>query len=80
MEELRFLEALENMVAKPEQIILNNEEAADKLGVDKRTLQNWRDDGILGYRKVRGTIFYTLADILHMLNSNYHPPLSKKIN
>ena len=77
MQDSRFLEALENMVAKPEQIIFTNEEAANKLGVNKRTLQNWRDDGILGYRKVRGTIFYSLADILSMLDNHYHPPASK---
>ena len=55
---------------KPPKEWLPNPEAQEYLGVSKSTLQRWRDDGVLPYSKVNGSIFYRRADLLKVLESH----------
>lgn len=43
--------------------VFTNREAMDFLGVSRSTLQRWREDGLLPYRKIHGSIRYTRADL-----------------
>lgn len=47
-----------------------NGKAASLLGVSTRTLQNWRDKGIIDYTQVGNKIYYTEQDIQQMLDNN----------
>jgi hypothetical protein len=48
--------------------VFTNRQAMDYLHVSRSTLQRWRNDGKLPYRKVQGKILYTKADILKLLD------------
>lgn len=47
--------------------VFTTKEAMQYLGVSRSTLQRWRADGILKYRKINGSIRYTRADLDAML-------------
>ncbi len=48
---------------KSEKEIYTNNEAMQYLGVSRSTLQRWRSDGILEYRKINGSLRYTKEDL-----------------
>jgi hypothetical protein len=48
---------------------LDNNDAAALLKVSKRTLQAWRDEGLLTFSSMGGKIFYNREDIDRMLLS-----------
>ena len=50
---------------------LSNAEARELLGVTSRTLQNYRDNGIISYSKVGSKIYYKASDIEDHLNAHY---------
>ena len=50
---------------------ISGEAVMKKLRISKRTLQNYRDNGILPYAVVVGKFFYNVVDIEKMLDSNY---------
>jgi predicted DNA-binding ArsR family transcriptional regulator len=52
---------------------MNGEEVTQKLGVSKRTLQNYRDNRILPYSIVGGKFYYSFRDIEDMMMKNYIP-------
>ena len=54
----------------PKKEVYSNRDAMKFLGVSRSTLQRWRDDKILPFRKVNGTIMYTKSDLLKMLDDN----------
>jgi hypothetical protein len=47
--------------------VFTNRQAMDYLQVSRSTLQRWRNERKLPYRKVQGKILYTKADILKLL-------------
>ncbi|MEX0844361.1 MAG: helix-turn-helix domain-containing protein [Balneolaceae bacterium] len=47
----------------PNKEVFTNREAQKYLGVSRSTLQRWRADGILQYRKINGSIRYTRDDL-----------------
>lgn len=51
----------------PKHRIFDNKELVKYLNVSLRTLQKWRDTGVIRHRKVDRKIFYTLSDVLDML-------------
>ncbi|MCC8089199.1 MAG: helix-turn-helix domain-containing protein [Rikenellaceae bacterium] len=51
---------------------LTNEQLYDLLHISKRTLQEYRDTGILNYIKLPGKILYKESDIRKLLEKNYH--------
>lgn len=56
---------------------VNNEEASKLLAVSSRTLQNWRDSGLLGFTPLGGKIYYNLADIDKVLRERYKKPFAQ---
>jgi len=50
---------------------ISGEAVMKKLRISKRTLQTYRDNGILPYSVVIGKFFYNVGDIEKMLDSNY---------
>jgi DNA-binding transcriptional MerR regulator len=52
---------------------MNGEAVMKKLGISKRTLQNYRDRGILPYSVVGGKFFYSIRDIEDLMANNYVP-------
>lgn len=55
----------------PEHVILDNKEASEILKISVETLKNWREEGLLPYSKVKSKVYYTLSDIIELVQSNY---------
>ncbi|MBT9391789.1 helix-turn-helix domain-containing protein [Hymenobacter sp. NST-14] len=53
---------------------LDNKEAAALLKVCSRTMQNWRDEGLLGFSQVGSKIYYSREDIDRMLQKHRREP------
>ncbi|WP_169332222.1 helix-turn-helix domain-containing protein [Gracilimonas tropica] len=54
----------------PEKEVLNTSEAMKYLGVSRSTLQRWRNDGTVPFRKINGSIRYTRTDLDRVLDNN----------
>lgn len=52
---------------------LTTEEVSKLLKVSKRTLQNYRDEGKLGFSQIGSKIYYRSTDIEAFLGDNYNP-------
>ena len=52
---------------------MNGETVMKKLGISKRTLQNYRDSRILPYSIVVGKFYYNVRDIEELMAKNYVP-------
>ncbi len=52
---------------------LTDKEVAERLRVTRRTVQNYRDAGIIPYYMIGGKCLYAEADVMELLNKNYHP-------
>ena len=50
---------------------MNGETVMKKLGISKRTLQTYRDNGVLPYSVVIGKFFYSSKDIDDLMRDNY---------
>lgn len=50
---------------------LDTQEVCQLLGISKRTLQQYRDDGFLPYVQIEGKILYKESDVLKILENNY---------
>ena len=50
---------------------LSGDEIVQKLGISKRTLQNYRDNKILPYSAVGGKFYYNIRDIEALMIKNY---------
>ena len=57
---------------------LNGDEIMQKLGISKRTLQNYRDNKILPYSAVGGKFYYNIRDIEELMMKNYVSAASDK--
>lgn len=51
----------------PEKEVFTNREAMKYLGVSRSTLQRWRGDGTIHFRKINGSIRYTRDDLDNVL-------------
>ncbi len=72
----RGLENVEDMVTNYRPVLngehyLTGEEVCKKLCISKRTLQDYRDTGLLGYVQLPGKIIYRESDILELLDRHY---------
>lgn len=47
-------------------------EVCERLFISPRTLQDYRDKGIIPYTQIAGKILYKLSDIDRLLQENYH--------
>lgn len=52
---------------------LTTEEVSNLLKVSKRTLQNYRDEGKIGFSQVGSKIYYKSSDIDAFLENHYNP-------
>ena len=52
---------------------LDSEEVCEILGIEKRTLQVYRDKGLIPFTRIKHKFFYKPEDISRFLESNYHP-------
>lgn len=54
----------------PEKEVFTTKEAMRYLGVSRSTLQRWRKDGTIPFRKINGSIRYTRTDLDKVLETN----------
>ena len=57
----------------PEDIIFDNQEFLKVMNISKRTAQQWRDTGYIGFSQLGNKIYYRLSDIKALLSANYNP-------
>lgn len=55
-----------------EEIYLTGREVCERLFLSPRTLQDYRDKGIIPYTQIAGKILYRLSDINRLLQENYY--------
>lgn len=72
----RLLASLEKLLSKQQPSVFNDELLTDKevahlLKVSRRTLQDYRNNGILPYTQVGGKILYRTSDIERTLMNGY---------
>lgn len=80
---IAFSEAIEQILFAVENIVTNckpllngehyltDREASDKLKLSRRTLQDYRDKGILPFYRLEGKVLYKGSDIQKILDANY---------
>lgn len=73
----RVLEGVEYMATNYHPLLggeryLTGDEVCEMLHVSKRTLQDYRDTGLLGYVQLPGKIIYRESDIIEILEKHYH--------
>ena len=78
-----FISALDSMLIGIESIVkhykphlngerfLSNNEVSKKLNVSLRTLQEWRDTGLIPFIQIKGKIIYRQSDIDKLLQKHY---------
>ncbi len=52
---------------------MTDKQLADLLKISRRTLQDYRTNGILSYYLLGGKVLYKESDILKLLEDNYYP-------
>lgn len=52
---------------------LTDEQVAMLLNVTRRTIQNYRDLGLIPYYKICGKCLYAEREIQQLMDENYHP-------
>ena len=72
----RVLENVEYVVMNYRPVLngehyLTGEEVCERLCISKRTLQDYRDTGLLGYVQLPGKIIYRESEILDLLERHY---------
>lgn len=50
-----------------------DKQLAEVLKISRRTLQDYRTNGILSYYMVGGKVLYKESDVLKLLEDNYYP-------
>ena len=58
---------------------LDNQEVCEILRISKKTLQVYRDKGILPYSRIKNKLFYKPEDIRRLLELSYHPLIKSKL-
>ncbi|KGN72076.1 transcriptional regulator [Porphyromonas gulae] len=53
------------------EIYLTGREVCERLFISPRTLQDYRDKGVIPYTQIAGKILYKLSDINQLLQGNY---------
>ncbi len=72
----KMVQGLEKMVATHRrplngQIFLSDKEVSERLKISRRTLQSWRDEGVIEYYQMGGKILYSEADLQKLLDKNF---------
>ena len=56
---------------------MDNRDVCEALRISKRTLQVYREKGLLPYTRIKNKIFYRPADVQKLLESSDHPQRKK---
>ena len=79
-----LLKKLDNLITglsktrkMPADPFFSNEEFMDLMSISVRTAQLWRDQGLIGYSKLSGKIYYKMSDIQKLLDDSYHKSMKK---
>ena len=72
----RLLDGIENFMANSRPTLggerfLTDREVSARLKVSRRTLQDYRNNGVIAYYQLGGKILYKESDIERMLAANY---------
>ena len=51
---------------------LDNQDVCDTLGISKRTLQTYREKGLLPFSRIKHKLFYKPEDVEKLLQSSHH--------
>jgi excisionase family DNA binding protein len=60
------------------ELYFSGEEVCTLLHISKRTLQQYRDDGLLPYIQIGGKIIFRQSDIVRILEQNYNGALNSE--
>ena len=52
---------------------MDNQEVCGILRISKRTLQVYREKGLLPFTRIKNKFFYKPEDVQSLLESSYHP-------
>lgn len=52
---------------------MDNQDVRNVLHISKRTLQVYRDKGLLPFTRIKHKMFYKPEDVQKLLKSSYHP-------
>ncbi len=63
-------ERLSSLEVPEEKEILDNQDVLQLLKISSRTLQSYRDNGILPFSKVGGKIYYQMVDVRDLVKKN----------
>ena len=79
MKSMKDIESLFDKVTSNYRPLLNGErylsdvEVSHRLKVSRRTLQEYRDNGMIPYFKLGGKVLYRESDLERVLQECYHP-------
>ena len=59
--------------------LMDNQDVCEVLRISKRTLQVYREKGLIPFARIKHKIFYKPEDIQRFIESNYHPIKKKRI-
>ncbi|MDH6356534.1 helix-turn-helix domain-containing protein [Parabacteroides sp. PF5-9] len=57
---------------------LTNNDVSKLLNLSTRTLQDWRDNGVISYIQISGKVLYRQSDVLKLLESHYQESWQEK--
>ena len=52
-------------------LFVDNLEFVKLMSISKRTAQNWRDSGLIGFSQIGSKIYYRMQDVEAFLDSNH---------
>ena len=58
---------------------LSNKDVCRLLHISVRTLQEYRDTGVISFIQIQGKVLYKESDIYKLLNDNYHESWRKDV-
>ena len=70
---LELIEEVKNLVSSaisPQKNLLKSKDVRKMLGISHGTLQSLRNNGVLSYSKMGGTVYYEYADVMKALQKN----------
>ena len=67
------IEVKKKQRTEPDQVFYDNQEFLQIMNISKRTADYWRTENIITYSQVGNKIYYTLADILELLQRSKIP-------
>ena len=85
MQSMKDIESLFDKVTSNYRPLLDGErylsdvEVSHRLKISRRTLQEYRDNGMIPYFKLGGKVLYRESDLEALLQRCYHPVISKTV-